>query len=118
MTNKLQCVDCDNNERCTTYKIIENTLDPEKVHYKLSLQLNFIFTVNDPDNFKADFEDSALTIAEGSQALSELIKEELSDCLCITQQLGAEMNIGLIPNQQAFEELTEYVKVTHETSND
>lgn len=118
MTNELQCVDCEHNDSCLTYQIIENTLDTNKTHYKLSLKLDFIFTVNKPEEFKAEFEDIAEDIGEEAASLSGYVKQLISECDCEVQPMGAELNIGAIPNKLAFEELSNYVKVTHETSND
>lgn len=118
MLEKLLCVDCSSNIDCPTYKIIENTLDNNKVHYKLGMKLEFIFTANEPQEFKTDFEQYVVDIAEQAAALSEFIQEQIKDCACDVQQLGAKMDLKTIPNKQAFDELVEYIKVTHETSNE
>lgn len=118
MTEKLLCVDCPANDECPTYKIVENTLDSSKAHFKVTLSMSFILTAHNPDEFKGDFDEYVVSIAENAAALSELISDNLTECECEVQQLGAKMSINSIPNKQAFEELSEYIKVTHETSNE
>ena len=117
MTEKLICVDCQANNECSTYKIIENTLDSSKAHFKITLNMSFILTAHNPDEFKGDFGEYAIDIAENTATLSEFISHNIKECECEVQQLGANMSINSIPNKQAFEELSEYIKVTHETSN-
>lgn len=118
MTEKLLCVDCQANNECPTYKIVENTLDSSKAHFKITLSMSFIITANNPEEFKSDFDEYAIDIAENAAALSEFIGDNLKECECKVQQLGANMSISSIPNKQAFEELSEYIKVIHETSNE
>lgn len=118
MTEKLLCVDCPANDGCTTYKIVENTLDSSKAHFKVVLSMSFILTANNPKEFKGDFNECVVDIAENAATLSEFISDNIIDCECEVQQLGANMSINSIPNKQAFEELSEYIKVTHETSNE
>lgn len=118
MTEKLLCVDCPANSECHTYKIVENTLDSSKAHFKVTLSMSFITTAHNPEEFKGDFNEYVVSIAENASALSELISDNLTECECEVQQLGAKMSINSIPNKQAFEELSEYIKVTHETSNE
>ena len=118
MTEKLLCVDCQANNECNTYKIVENTLDSSKAHFKITLSMSFIITANNPEEFKSDFDECAIDIAENAAALSEFIGDNLKECECEAQQLGANMSISSIPNKQAFEELSEYIKVIHETSNE
>ena len=118
MTEKLLCVDCPANDECPTYKIVENTLDSSKAHFKVTLSMSFILTANNPEEFKGDFDEYVVDIAENAAALSELISDNLTECECEVQQLGAKMSINSILNKQAFEELSEYIKVTHETSNE
>lgn len=117
MSEKILCVDCPQNRGCTTYKIMDNSLDPNKVHYKISLSLDFIFTAHKPDEFKADFDESVLDIVENTAALSDFIKDTIESCECDVQALGARMDVNVIPNKQVFDELAEYVKVTHATGN-
>ena len=118
MTEKLICVDCPANDECPTYKIVENTLDSSKVHYKVSMTMSFILTANNPEEFKSDFGEYVVDIAENAAALSEFISDNIRECECEVQSLGANMSINSIQNKQAFEELSEYIKVTHETSNE
>ena len=119
MTDKLLCVDCPQNEDCSTYNIIENTLDQTKVHHKLSLKLDFIFTTHNPKEFKGDFQEATIDIAENTAAFAQFIEDAITDCECLVQPLGADMKLELITNKQAFDELSEYIKVTHEqTGND
>ena len=118
MTEKLLCVDCPANDECLTYKIVENTLDSSKVHFKITLSMSFILTAHNPAEFKGDFDECAVDIAENTAALSEFISDNIKECECEVQQLGANMSISSIPNKQAFEEISEYIKVTHETSNE
>lgn len=118
MTEKLLCVDCPSNDECPTYRIVENTLDSSKAHFKITLNMSFILTAHNPDEFKDDFEEYVVDIAENAAALSEFISDNITECDCEIQQLGANMSINSIPNKQAFEELSEYIKVTHETSNE
>ena len=118
MTEKLLCVDCPANDECSTYKIVENTLDLSKAHFKVTLSMSFILTANNPEEFKGDFDECVVDIAENAATLSEFISDNLTECECEVQQLGAKMSIKSIPNKQAFEELSEYIKVTHETSNE
>ena len=80
--------------------------------------MSFILTANNQEEFKGDFDEYVVSIAENAAALSELISDNLTECECEVQQLGANMSINSIPNKQAFEELSEYIKVTHETSNE
>ena len=118
MTEKLLCVDCPANDECPTYKIVENTLDSSKAHFKVTLSMSFILTANNSEEFKGDFDECVVDIAENAAALSEFISDNITECECEVQQLGANMSINSIPNKQAFEELSEYIKVTHETSNE
>lgn len=118
MTEKLLCVDCPANDECPTYKIVENTLDSSKAHYKVSMTMSFILTANNPEEFKSDFDEYVVDIAENAAALSEFISDNIKECECEVQQLGAHLAIESIPNKQAFEEISEYIKVTHETSNE
>lgn len=118
MTEKLLCVDCPANDECPTYKIVENTLDSSKAHFKVTLSMSFILTANNPEELKGDFNECMVDIAENAATLSEFISDNITDCECEVQQLGANMSINSIPNKQAFEELSEYIKVTHETSNE
>lgn len=118
MTEKLFCVDCPVNDECPTYKIVENTLDSSKAHFKITLSMSFILTAHNPDEFKGNFDEYVVDIAENAAALSEFISDNITECECEVQQLGANMSINSIPNKQAFEELSEYIKVTHETSNE
>lgn len=118
MTEKLLCVDCPANDECPTYKIVENTLDSSKAHFKITLSMSFILTAHNPDEFKGDFDECAVDIAENAAALSEFISDNIKECECEVQQLGANMSISSIPNKQAFEEISEYIQVTHETSNE
>lgn len=118
MAEKLLCVDCPGNDECPTYKIIENTLNSSKTHFKITLSMSFILTAHNPDEFKGDFEDYVVDIAEKAAVLSEFISDNIAGCECEVQQLGANMSVNSIPNKQAFEELSEYIKVTHETSNE
>lgn len=118
MTSKLQCVDCKVNTQCPTYEIIENTLDTAKVHYKLNLTLGFIFTVNKPDEFRETFYEQVGDISISASVLSEFIQKQINKCDCVSQQLGAKLDLMVIPNKQAFEELSEYIKVTHEEDNE
>lgn len=117
MTEELICVDCPTNDECPTYKIVENTLDLSKTHFKITLSMSFILTAYNPDEFKGDFNEYVVDIAEKAATLSEFISDNIAECECEVQQLGADMSISSIPNKQAFEELSEYIKVTHETSN-
>lgn len=118
MTEKLLCVDCPANDECPTYKIVENTLDSSKAHFKVTLSMSFIITAHNPDEFKGDLDEYVVDIAENAAALSEFISDNITEGECEVQQLGANMSINSIPNKQAFEELSEYIKVTHETSNE
>ena len=118
MTEKLLCVDCPANDESPTYKIVENTLDSSKAHFKITLSMSFILTAHNPAEFKGDFDECAVDIAENTAALSEFISDNIKECECEVQQLGANMSISSIPNKQAFEEISEYIKVTHETSNE
>lgn len=118
MTEKLICVDCPVNDECPTYKIVENTLDSSKAHFKITLSMDFILTAHNPDEFKGDFDEYVVDIAENAAVLSEFISDNIKECECEVQSLGANMSINSIQNKQAFEELSEYIKVTHETSNE
>lgn len=118
MTEKLLCVDCPANDECPTYKIVENTLDSSKAHFKVTLRTSFIITAHNPDEFEDDFKEYAVDIAENVAALSAFISDNITECECEVQQLGANISVNSIPNKQAFEELSEYIKVTHETSNE
>lgn len=118
MAEKLLCVDCPANDECPTYKIVENTLDSSKAHFKVTVSLNFILTANNPKEFRHDFDEYVVDIADNVAVLSEFISDNIKECECEVQQLGTNMSISSIPNKQAFEELSEYIKVTHETSNE
>lgn len=112
---KLLCVDCPQNDKCPTYKIVENTLDAKKVHHKLSLSMEFIFTTHNPKDFPEDFHNEvALDIAEQAGALATFIADSIEEFECEVQPMGADMSIAVISNKQAFDELSEYIKVTHE----
>ena len=118
MTEKLICVDCPINDECITYKIVENTLDSSKAHFKITLSMSFIITAHNPDEFKGTFDEYIVDIADNTAALSEFISDNIKECECEVQQLGTNVSVSSIQNKQAFEELSEYIKVTHETSNE
>lgn len=117
--SKILCTDCPNKDDCTTYEVLNNTLNHKKVHKKISLQMDFIVTVNEPEEFVDDWqEDIALDIAENSASLACYITEKVGAYNNIVQPLGAHLTVEELDNKEAFTELSTYIKETHgQTSN-
>lgn len=109
------CLNCPSKDNCDMHKILDNTLDSKKCHYKVSLQLDFILTAHNPEEFEEDFHyECATDIATNAAALAESITDLIKDIGADVMPMGAQMNVGRIPNKVAFQEMTDYIKVTHE----
>lgn len=112
---KIPCTNCSEKEECTVYKILNNTLDNSKEHRKITLQLDFLVTLNEPEEFEDDWkEDIAKGIAENTMQLSNIIVEKLEEYNNTVQSLGAHLNVACITNRRAFDEVARYIKVTHD----
>lgn len=117
--SKILCTDCPKKDECTTYEVLSNTLDKDKVHKKISLQMDFIVTVNEPEEFPYDWkEDIVLDIAENTAGLAGMITEKIGSYNNIVQSLGANLTVEDLNNKEAFTEISNYIKVTHEQTSD
>lgn len=117
--SKILCTDCPEKDECTTYEILSNTLDKDKVHKKISLKMDFIVTVNEPEEFPYDWKkDIVLDIAENAASLANLITDKVGSYNNIVQSLGAELTVAGLSNKDAFTEISNYIKVTHEQTSD
>lgn len=113
--SKILCTDCPNKDDCTVYEVLNNTLDSKKVHKKISLQMDFIVTINEPEEFLEDWkEDIAGDIAENTACLAGFITDKVGAYNNIVQPLGAHLSVEDLDNKEAFNELSDYIKVTHE----
>lgn len=112
--NNIPCINCADREECGINTVLNNTLDSSKNHKTLTLTLEILMTVNEPQEFKEDFTmDCAEDIAEGAYNLSDTIGDLLKDINCNPALLGAELSISDITNKEAFNKLVNYIKVTH-----
>ena len=111
--NDIPCINCADKEECGINTVLNNTLDSSKNHKTLTLTLEILMTVNEPQEFKEDFTmECAEDIAEGAYHLSDNISNLLNDINCDPALLGAELTIADTTNKEAFNKLVNYIKVT------
>lgn len=112
--NDIPCINCADKEECGINTVLNNTLDSSKNHKTLTLTLEILMTVNEPEEFSEDFAtECAEDIAEGAYELSNNISDLLKDINCNPALLGAELTISNATNKAAFNKLVNYIKVTH-----
>lgn len=112
--NNIPCINCADKEECGINTVLNNTLDGSKNHKTLTLTLEILMTVNEPQEFKEDFAmECAEDVAEGAYRLSDSIGDLLKDINCEPALLGAELTISDTTNKEAFNKLVNYIKVTH-----
>ena len=112
--NDIPCINCADREECGINTVLNNTLDNSKNHKTLTLTLEILMTVNEPQEFKDDFTmDCAEDVADGVYELSDNIGDLLRDINCNPALLGAELTVSDITNKEAFNKLVNYIKVTH-----
>lgn len=115
MSEIIPCINCSERDNCTAFEVLNNTLDRSKKHKKLTLRLDFIVTVNEPEEFEEDWkEDISGHIAENAACLSQIIIDKVGSYNNIVQALCAHLTVSKISNKKAFTELYDYIKVTHE----
>ena len=112
--NDIPCIKCTDKEDCEISTVLNNTLDNSKKHQTLTLTLEILMTVNEPQEFKEDFiMECAEDVSKGACELSDSIGSLLSDINCNPALLGAELTISDTTNKEAFNKLINYIKVTH-----
>lgn len=116
--SEILCTDCSKKDSCSAYEILNNTLDNNKVHKKIFLQLNFIVTLNEPEEFPIDWEeDISQDIAENAVCFMQFVTEKLEEYNNVAHHLAAHLDVKNITNKQAFEEMTKFIKETHEQAS-
>lgn len=112
--NDIPCINCADREECGINTVLNNTLDSSKNHKTLTLTLEILMTVNEPQEFKEDFAmDCVENVAEEAYELSDYIGDLLKAINCNPALLGAELTVSNITNKEAFNKLVNYIKVTH-----
>lgn len=119
MNKDLICLKCDKKNDCADYAMVEGTLNNKKKHMGVSLTLDFIIAVDNPLELVEDMqEDISIQIVEQAKKLSDFILEQFESYNHKIMSLGADLQVGEITNKEAFENMIEYIKESHEqTSN-
>lgn len=109
------CTNCPKKDGCSAFKILDNSLNNKKEHAKITLTLEFLVTKGDPQHFEEDFRHEAVEdISTNAAAFAEYVTETVEDLNNDVMPMGAQLTVSQITNKEAFKEISEYIKVTHE----
>lgn len=112
--NEVQCAECPRKDDCSSFSLLNNTLDKKKKHIQLNINLSYLISLNSLETFEEDFEDIMEdTIAEPLALLNSLIVKSIAEVSEVCVARNGKVEVKKVSNKTMFKTISEHIKETH-----